>query len=79
MESIPQCNSNTTICQWIADLLDEYAVYDTIVQDFLAPADYWHDSLDEGFFVLLVVVADCVLKNNNIRGSGLFGRLVVFG
>lgn len=46
VESVPQCNVNTTLCQWIGDLLDNYAVYDAVVQFLIAPADYWHDSVN---------------------------------
>jgi len=46
VESIPQCDSNTTLCQWVADLLDYFPIYTPIAQEFIAPCDYWHDSVN---------------------------------
>merc|ERR1711907_429794 len=46
VESIPKCNGNYTVCDIVSRAMDEFGVYSSFVQSFVAPSNYWHDSVD---------------------------------
>lgn len=51
VESIPKCNGNDTVCDWISEAMDEFGVYSSFIQSFVAPANYWHTSLDNAEYL----------------------------
>lgn len=65
---IPHCPGNSTICNWMRELLEKGA-YISYIQNHLVQAEYWHDPVDEAAYRKYNIFLADINQENEVKES----------